>query len=64
MGLGLTTTTAKLDNQPFAPYGGQLFFAGEYVSTAFYGYMEGALQSALHAVELLMLKENIPLPAK
>ena len=53
MGLGKTTTVAKRDNFPLPEFDNKLFLAGEYTSVSFYGYMEGALQSAIHAVELL-----------
>lgn len=54
MGVGKVTTTGKLNNQPFFPYDNRMFFAGEYTSMIYYGYMEGALQSAIGVVEEMM----------
>nr|QBK91761.1 MAG: flavin containing amine oxidoreductase [Pithovirus LCPAC304] len=53
MKVGKVLTTGQLDNLPFEKYDGNLFFAGEYTSMVYYGYMEGALQSAIGVVELL-----------
>ena len=52
MGVGKVTTTGKLNNEPLEEYDNRLFFAGEYTSMIFYGYMEGALQSAIGVVEM------------
>jgi len=53
MGVGKVVTTGKVDNEPFAQYDGRMFFAGEYTSMIYFGYMEGALQSALRVVKQL-----------
>jgi monoamine oxidase len=36
-----------------APYRERLYFAGEHTCPAYYGYMEGALQSGLAAAKAL-----------
>lgn len=54
MGVGKVVTTGKLDNQPFAPYDGRMFFAGEYTSMVYYGFMEGALQSGMNVTKMLV----------
>ena len=54
MGVGKVTTTGKLDNEPFAQYDGRMFFAGEYTSMIYYGFMEGALQSGLSVTKMLV----------
>lgn len=41
------------------PYHGRLFFAGEYASPDFFGFMEGALQSGLFAVLRILEQEKI-----
>ena len=53
MGVGKATTVAKRDNFPLPEFDNKLFLAGEYTSTSFYGYMEGALQSALRVATQL-----------
>jgi monoamine oxidase len=39
---------------------GQLIWAGEHTCMAFFGYMEAALQSGMHAAQLIAEKEGIP----
>jgi monoamine oxidase len=46
-GLGQVTGTVRLLNQV---YQGCIAFAGEHTSPGFFGYMEGALESGVHAV--------------
>ena len=41
---------------------GRIFFAGEHVSPGFFGYMEGALQSGLHAAYRIAEASNIRIP--
>ncbi len=41
------------------PYYGRLFFAGEYASPDFFGYMEGALQSGLFAALRILEREGM-----
>jgi monoamine oxidase len=38
----------------------RLVWAGEHCCMAFFGYMESALQSGLHAAHLIALAEGIP----
>lgn len=40
-------------------YNERMFFAGEHTSMAFYGYMEGALQSGLHAAIRIGMSESV-----
>lgn len=46
---GLVTTVARELSLPYAPYDGRLVFAGEHTCPAFFGFMEGALESGLMA---------------
>ena len=39
---------------------GRLLFAGEHTCMAFFGYMEGALESGLHAALLIAQREKVP----
>lgn len=39
---------------------GRLVWAGEYTCMAFFGYMESALQSGMHAAQLIAESEEIP----
>jgi monoamine oxidase len=43
-----------------SPYHGRLFFAGEHTSTAFFGHMEGALQSGMLAALRILREEGVP----
>lgn len=54
--VGEVCTKIKLQNQP---YKDRLFFAGEHTCMAFYGYMEGALESGLYAAARIAQKENV-----
>ena len=52
-------------SQYFAQPLGRLVFAGEHTSTAFFGYMEGALESGMRAANLIFSETSItptPLP--
>ena len=48
------TTAVQALSRPAATLGGRLVFAGEHVSPCFFGYMEGALESGLHAAEVIL----------
>jgi monoamine oxidase len=50
------TTAAK---RLYKPYG-RLVWAGEHTCMAFFGYMESALQSGMHAAQLIGEQEGIP----
>ena len=64
----------ELLNQPCAEYDNRLIFGGEYISTIFPGYMEGAIVSGATAVQQIVdqltseageqihLMKNLPLP--
>src|SRR4029077_21207022 len=39
---------------------GRLVWAGEHTCMAFFGYMEAALQSGMHAAQLIAEQEGIP----
>jgi monoamine oxidase len=54
--VGQVTTAAQ---NLYKPYG-QLVWAGEHTCMAFFGYMEAALQSGMHAARLIAEKEGIP----
>lgn len=47
------TSAVQALSQPAGAFGNRLVFAGEHVSPCFFGYMEGALESGLHAAELI-----------
>lgn len=53
MPLGYSTTQASFWSQPCTQLGNRVLWAGEHTSPAYYGYMEGALLSAVKAVKLL-----------
>ena len=53
---GQVTTVARHSYDP----PGRLLFAGEHTCMAFFGYMEGALESGLHAALLIAKRANIP----
>jgi monoamine oxidase len=42
------------------PFHQRLYFAGEHCCPAFFGYMEGALESGLHAARSICRQEGIP----
>jgi monoamine oxidase len=44
------------------PLGGRVFLAGEHTSPAFFGYMEGALQSGVDAALRVAAAAGIPIP--
>ena len=52
---GEVCTAGPLLNQPFHD---RLFFAGEHTCPAFYGYMEGALQSGKLAAARILQRVN------
>ncbi|MDB4897084.1 MAG: hypothetical protein JWN15_3346, partial [Firmicutes bacterium] len=54
---GQVTTIGPVLN---SAHHGRLFFAGEHVSTAFFGHMEGALQSGLLAALRILRQEGVP----
>lgn len=53
---GQVTTIAPFLYQPL----GRIVWAGEHTCLAFFGYMEGALQSGLHAAMLIARAEGVP----
>jgi monoamine oxidase len=54
--LGQVTTAAEGLYKPH----GRLIWAGEHTCMAFFGYMEAALQSGMHAARLIAEQEGIP----
>jgi len=54
--LGQVTSAAQRLYRPF----GRLVWAGEHTCMAFFGYMEAALQSGMHAAQLIAEAEEIP----
>jgi monoamine oxidase len=52
---GEVCTKAKALQQPFGP----IHFAGEHTCMAFFGYMEGALQSGLRAAQRIRAEHNL-----
>jgi monoamine oxidase len=54
--VGQVTTAAESLYKP----NGRLVWAGEHTCMAFFGYMEAALQSGMHAAQLIAEKEGIP----
>ena len=53
---GEVTTVARFLYQP----SGRIMWAGEHTCMAFFGYMEGALQSGLHAALSIAYNESVP----
>jgi monoamine oxidase len=54
--VGQVTSAAE---RLYKPYG-RLVWAGEHTCMAFFGYMESALQSGMHAAQLIAESEEIP----
>ena len=52
---GEVCTKAKALQEPFGP----IHFAGEHTCMAFFGYMEGALQSGLRAAQRIRADHNL-----
>jgi monoamine oxidase len=50
---GIREVTTK-QRQFSSPIGGRIYFAGEYVSPAWFGFMEGALQTGVAAAQRLI----------